>query len=60
MTARRAPAASGDSLPSPSSRVQAYRSTPSARWAISCRRAATARHCAAAHAALRTRSVPAH
>eukprot|EP00974_Lingulodinium_polyedra_P093458 9054386-Lingulodinium_polyedra.AAC.1 len=60
MTARRAPAASGGSLPSPSSRVHAYRSTPSARCAMSCRRAATVRHCAAAQAALRTRSVLAH
>eukprot|EP00974_Lingulodinium_polyedra_P103472 10018925-Lingulodinium_polyedra.AAC.1 len=59
MTARSAPAASGCSTPSASTRVQAYRSTPSARCAISWRRAATARHWASAHAALRTRRDPA-
>eukprot|EP00974_Lingulodinium_polyedra_P018574 1798851-Lingulodinium_polyedra.AAC.1 len=57
MTARRAPAASGCSLPSPSRRVQTWRSTPSARCAMSCRRPATTRRWPSAQAALRTRNV---
>eukprot|EP00974_Lingulodinium_polyedra_P070241 6796756-Lingulodinium_polyedra.AAC.1 len=55
MTARRAPSSPMRQAPSPNSREQTWRSMPSARWTMSWRRFATARHSPSAQAALSTR-----